>query len=292
MSSRRCSPALFALLAAPAIWGCNDSSSSSAPPAPSASVAVPASSAAGSSPAPSPGTAAAGSPTKPDASPTDPRESVVRAWNDALTRHDLDALAKVYAAHVLFYGTSMTRDACVAAKKQAFERTPDYRQTLRDDRVRMDPVDADHVRAHFTKISSVAHKDQAYEATLLLVREGGDWRIGEETDSATDRALARSCDTAVGALASTTKPAQEFLNTPVSKEALAAGFISRGWMVFPPPAPGAPYSVAFHSNFPDHMANELFVDVDPKTGAASQADGTEPLKVHPALQAAVVAACK
>ena len=45
-----------------------------------------------------------------------------------------------------------------------------------------------------------------------------------------------------------------------------------------PPAPGAPYSVAFHSNFPDHMANELFVDVDPKTGAASQADGTEPLK--------------
>ena len=228
----------------------------------------------------------------PRAAPLEaPPDHVVREWNDALSRHDLDALEALYSAQVLFYGTSLAREACIRAKREAFRKTPDYRQKLRDDRVTIEHIDADHVRARFTKISSASGEDHAFEASLVLVREEGQWRIAEESDQATERRTTpEACETAVMSLATSTAPARAFFDAPVSEAAVDAGFISRGGIVYPREGGEARYKVALHSNFTDRVANEVWLEVDPKTGAVY--DDTGRLKASAPLESAVVRACK
>jgi ketosteroid isomerase-like protein len=222
--------------------------------------------------------------------PEAPPDSVVHAWNEALSRHDLEALGALYAAQVLFYGTNLTRDACVQAKREAFRKTPDYRQKLRDDRVTIEPIDAEHVRARFTKISSASGKDHAFEASLVLSHEDGQWRIAEESDQATDSRHAQTCEDAVMSAAMSTPPARAFLDAPVPAEAVDAGFLSRGGMVYPRNEGETRYTVALHSSFTDRMANEVWLEVDPKTGTVYQDTGR--VRAEAALESAVVRACR
>src|SRR4029077_10749945 len=57
---------------------------------------------------------------------------VVKAWNEAHTKHDTRALTSLYAPNVEFYGRALTNAQCVAAKKAAFAKSPDYAQSIRD----------------------------------------------------------------------------------------------------------------------------------------------------------------
>ena len=53
-------------------------------------------------------------------------------WNQAHNAHDVNDLASLYAPEVLFYGTELTKAACVEKKRRAFAATPDYTQSIRD----------------------------------------------------------------------------------------------------------------------------------------------------------------
>ena len=58
-------------------------------------------------------------------------EAAVRAWNDALNRHDLDALRLAYASEVMFYGRRMTAAEVIVAKAQAFAKIPTFGRRCR-----------------------------------------------------------------------------------------------------------------------------------------------------------------
>jgi hypothetical protein len=239
-----------------------------------------------SSPKASPAPDAA--PPAPSAAPSaapkeDERLGVVRAWNDALSKHDLDLLGKIYGAHVKLYGKDLTREACVAQKREAFAKTPSYRQTL--EKIQL-ADEGDHARARFVKISQSLGKARAYDAYLVLAKEDGAWRVVEESDKTTDTNLSRSCEDAVMAAALATKRAKAFLDAPVPPEARDAGFLSRGGMLMPFDTGDKRYTVALHDNFEDRIVNQVFIEVDPKTGDVYVDDA----KV--ATDAAVPRACK
>ena len=87
----------------------------------------------------------AGNASPPAALPSD-LPSVVIAWNDAHTKHDAAALTVVYADEVSFYGApSVTRAQCIKKKADAFAKSPDYAQSIRDARVMPDGNDGFYV---------------------------------------------------------------------------------------------------------------------------------------------------
>jgi len=79
-------------------------------------------------------TAAASSQAVPSASSpsNNPSLDALHAWDDAHNRHDVDALRKLYAPTVDFYGQKLSRDKVIAAKSLAFVSTPDFKQVLSD----------------------------------------------------------------------------------------------------------------------------------------------------------------
>ena len=130
----------------------------------------------------SPAVASAG-PATPDggdvAKTLTPRE-VALAWNAAHATHDLAALAALYSVRVDFYGQTVTNAQCVASKKKAFEKSPDYTQAIRD------VVVADDGTVTFTKTSTIGGKSTDYPA-VLVVRQG---LVVSETDKVTEANLA------------------------------------------------------------------------------------------------------
>ena len=104
---------------------------------------------------------------------------VVNAWNDAHTKHDAKALASLYAPNVTFYGRALTSAQCVAAKKAAFARSPDYAQSTGD------VVVAEAGVVTFTKTSISGGKSTDYPA-VLVVTNG---LVSAETDKVTEANL-------------------------------------------------------------------------------------------------------
>jgi len=105
---------------------------------------------------------------------------VVTAWNAAHASHDTKALAALYAPRVQFYGRTLTGAECVAAKKAAFAKSPDYAQSIRD------VVPGEDGVVTFTKTSSSGGKSTDYPAVLVVT----DGFVSAETDKITEANLA------------------------------------------------------------------------------------------------------
>jgi hypothetical protein len=104
---------------------------------------------------------------------------IVDAWNLAHTKHDLKALESLYAPWVVFYGQTLTNQQCVQKKRAAFEKTPDYAQSIRDVVVSEGGV------VTFTKTSTSGGKSADYPAVLVVT--GG--LVSGETDKITEANL-------------------------------------------------------------------------------------------------------
>ena len=125
--------------------------------------------------------------TKP-AIPT-PRE-VADRWNAAHVAHDTTALASLYGARVDFYGQELTNKECVARKKAAFEKSPDYTQSLSDVWTRADDAGpAPFIVVGFTKTTRSGGATHDYKAALFVDPSG---LIIRESDQVTDDNLARA----------------------------------------------------------------------------------------------------
>jgi len=116
-------------------------------------------------------------------SPEAPAARVARAWSDALDRHDLAALERLYGASVLFYGQRRSKAAVVAAKRAAFEKQPSFHQELIGD-IALEPAGEERVTATFTKRSGDSAAFSVDTATLVLAPAGGSYVIVEEADMA------------------------------------------------------------------------------------------------------------
>lgn len=119
-------------------------------PAPVAS-----SSAAVVSSAPSAAAAASSAPTGPEADV----KKVVRAWNDALDKHDVAALEPLYGDPVFFYTKPQPKKTVLAAKKSALGPKSTFHQKIMDEIV-------------------VAKTDKGWSATFTK-QSGNGARLGE-----------------------------------------------------------------------------------------------------------------
>jgi hypothetical protein len=115
-----------------------------------------------------------------------PRE-VADRWNAAHVAHDAHALEGLYAGRVSFYGQDLTNKECVARKKAAFDKSPDYTQSLSD--FKTFDFDAGAVPVtdiDFKKTTSAGGVTHDYKAALSIDRSG---LIVRESDATTDRNL-------------------------------------------------------------------------------------------------------
>lgn len=163
-----------ALLVIPLLLIACKSNSSGPTPAPSSSIASPVVSAA---------------PAEQEA------ERVVRAWSDALDKHDVAALENVYADNVVFYKAgSKPKAKVIALKKSALGPQSTFHQQIMD-KVAVTKTDKGY-EATFTKRSGNGTKLGDTKAQLLL--SGTPLRITEERDAPR---TATSCEEVASAIA-------------------------------------------------------------------------------------------
>jgi hypothetical protein len=126
-----------------------------------------------------------------DASPAtraDDARRIIRAWNEALVKHDVDALAPLYAPRVKFYTSDMSRAAVLSAKRRALGPKSTFRQEIISE-LEILPS-GDGVAVSFNKRSGPAGKTADVRATLVLT--GNPMAISQERDAASDARLAPS----------------------------------------------------------------------------------------------------
>jgi hypothetical protein len=104
----------------------------------------------------------------------------VRAWNEALGRHDLAKLEKMYVDEVLFYGYRRSKGEVIAAKRAEFERRPKFEQEIIG-HIQVDRVLPDLVIARFVKKAGPPDDFEVIDARLEL-RGTGELLISEESD--------------------------------------------------------------------------------------------------------------
>ena len=122
----------------------------------------------------------------PALSPDDDVRRVVRAWSDALDRHDVDALGALYADNVFFYTSVRTKAQVLAAKTSALGPTSTFHQQIVGD------IAVTNGRATFTKRSGNGTKLASGQAVLVVA--GSPLAITEERDAPRPPA---SCEAAV-----------------------------------------------------------------------------------------------
>ncbi len=110
----------------------------------------------------------------------------VHTWNDALDRHEVNALTGLYAERVRFYGRDLAGTAVVESKRRALGAQPDFHQELVGD---IDVVAGDGGTwvATFTKRSGAAASAKDVRGKLVF-RPGasGALAIVEESDAPTE----------------------------------------------------------------------------------------------------------
>jgi hypothetical protein len=118
--------------------------------------------------------------------PEAPPALVVRAWSDALDRHDLSALERLYGGSVVFYGHERAKAAVVAAKRAAFERQRGFRQEIVGE-IQLENAADGRVSATFAKRSGENAAFSVATAKLVLMPSAQGYVIVEEADAASLR---------------------------------------------------------------------------------------------------------
>jgi hypothetical protein len=225
--------------------------------------------------------AAGAPPASPAADPVD----AAQRWSAALGAHDIEALRRLYGPRVLLYGTWLSRDGAVAAKASSFAARPDYRQSI--DRVEVDDAEFPiRPLVTFHKSWTAAGQSHEVDASLVVTREHGTWKVVEESDAKTRDTA--SCSSLVTELVASTKEASALLHGPLDP---AHGHVANG-LRYGEDAEDRSYSVGVFEDHPDHLAMLEWFHVDPRTGAVTEQPPDGPaLRADPTLASKVATDC-
>ncbi len=109
--------------------------------------------------------------------------SAVQAWNDALNRHDVEALASLYAERVVLYGNDVPRATALKAKRDALARRKTYAQQIVGAIAVTSGDGAGEFTARFRKRSGPVERERETPAKLSFrLSDGGSPMITEEAD--------------------------------------------------------------------------------------------------------------
>jgi ketosteroid isomerase-like protein len=223
--------------------------------------------------------------------------ALVLSWNAAINAHDAERVGALYADDVELYGTKMSRDRAIAAKKGAFVRH------ARDEIADL-AVD-EGGRATFTKKTTSKDGKTIEVLGYLEARQvQGAWKIVVEGDTTTDRNLERArerrCTSAVLAIVHATDEAKRAMASieQGAKKQPASDPVNVAGRVMPPQAGSSEWYVGICEDHADRMLCLNHFEVSKDTGVVRYMgiEGSDPdwhaIKTDPRLMADVVSSCK
>jgi hypothetical protein len=211
-------------------------------------------------------------------------------WSSALDRHDVAALAPLYAARVQYYGRTLTRDAVLDAKRAALAAAGDFHQSVVG-RVDASPESVGRVALTFTKRSGSGGKTSDVSAKLVLGKEAENFAIVEETDSVTEsrKQGGASCEEAASAAVEALPKVKSVIDE-LLKAAEASGDTAHFGGIGPiEDADGFTASLGLHTE--DRFEARIAYTVDRKGHLGVVVDG-EPQPIPAPTLRAVERACK
>ncbi len=214
----------------------------------------------------------------------------VRAWSDALDRHDLTKLGELYASSVRFYGSSRSKVAVLAAKRGAFAKQPGFRQELIGE-ISLERSSEGKVFARFVKKAGPPESWLVISATLVLVPSAGGYLVAEEADEETTKREAPSACDGVAVEVVTALPAVKKAMAEAEKDADASdGGASLGG-IGPQDDGDGSFSASMGLHYEDHYEPRYSYSVD-KNGRLTVFAGGGDVVVPPDALKRVAEACK
>lgn len=132
--------------------------------------------------------------TAPDGNSDAEVRQAVENWRKAHNLRDYALMQQLYADQVKMYGQRLTAAKCVALKREALNKSEEYRLYIDGDIIVENMPDGS-MEAYFTKRSEQDSKSHSYEAYLRLRKNSaGQWQIVDESDLTTDRNLKRRAE--------------------------------------------------------------------------------------------------
>lgn len=115
---------------------------------------------------------------------------LVQEWNDAHMSKDKNVFSNLFDNTVLFYGTQMSKNACVKSKLSLFKKYPDFYQEIYGD-IQIDIINDNEVKCSFIKKVTIRQKTSDYPSYLILKKHKEEWKITTEGDLITDKNLSK-----------------------------------------------------------------------------------------------------
>jgi hypothetical protein len=202
--------------------------------------------------------------------------ALVRTWNEAINTHDVEKLSKLYADEITLYGSHMTREKALSAKRAAFANHG------RDELAGIAASGSERATFRKRTVSKNGVASEVAGYIEALRGKDGALRISVEGDTKTDSNLAGARETRCGmaideAVGSTReyKAAQQSINQGI-EELDASDEITVGGLRQPPGEGTTTWTVAVCEVHPDRMPCPYAFEVDPKTSVVTYSgDGAE-----------------
>lgn len=111
--------------------------------------------------------------------------TLVLEWNTANNKQDIGTLTFFYDSEVLFYGTKMKKQDCIAGKLSIFKKYPGLDQQIAGP-VKTETLDNGDVKCSFDKAVTTNGTTKTYASYLVFHQIANVWKITVESDLTTD----------------------------------------------------------------------------------------------------------
>ena len=114
---------------------------------------------------------------------------IVQVWNDAINGQDCNALYKLYADKVAYYGTEIAKERCLQDKRNSFRKHPHFCQIIDAQSIEATPLGDGTIRYTFVKYFFMDGKTDTFPSYICVKQTVGGIEIEVESDDKTDDKL-------------------------------------------------------------------------------------------------------
>ncbi len=111
--------------------------------------------------------------------------TLVQEWNVANNKQDIGTLTFLYDSEVLFYGSKLKKQDCIAGKLSIFKKYPILDQQIAG-QIKSEPQENGDVKCSFDKAVTINGATKTYASYLVFHQVNNAWKIVVESDLTTD----------------------------------------------------------------------------------------------------------
>lgn len=111
--------------------------------------------------------------------------ALVQEWNVANNKQDIGTLILFYDNEVMFYGTKLKKQDCIAGKLSIFKKYPSLDQQIAGE-IKSATLENGDVKCSFDKAVNTNGTSKTYASYLVFRKVSNTWKIVAESDLTTD----------------------------------------------------------------------------------------------------------